>query len=157
MGFLDESKNKEQAVNLEKIEKIIQQMQSNMNLKINQQSQEIAELTKKIEFMQTHQVTAFDISSMSVEEKAAIAENNTWLFVIGVFLSLLMVICTIWLDWNTVEEDKDHTVQKIIEQNYVDTQNVWWQNETMMYNQQNGTYLTVGEHQKMRQEQQKAQ
>ena len=78
-------------------------------------------------------------------------ENNVWILGIGI----LMVICTVWLDWNIVEEDSSHRIQRMIEQNYVDTKNVWRQGDTVLYNQKNGTYLTVEEYEKMRADQQK--
>ena len=157
MGFLDErvSSNKEKVAEMEKIEKLILQMQNNVNVKINQQGEKIEELKKKIEVMQARQATSSEISDRDVEIKDAIMGNNAWIFGLGIILSVLMVICTAWLDWNTVEEDSSHRIQRMIEQNYVDTKNVWRQGDTVLYNQKNGTYLTVEEYEKMRADQQK--
>ena len=159
MGFLDERRNndKEKEVNIEKIEKLIEQMQSDVTLKMKQQDEKMAELLEEIKFLKTTRVTAMEMTDRDNSIKEKITENNIWTLGIGIILSVLMIICTAWIDWNTIEEDKNHTVEKIIKQNYVDTQNVWWQNETMQYNRNNGTYLTVEEYRKMRMEQQKAQ
>lgn len=153
MGFLDEriSGNKEKVAEMEKIEKLILQMQNNVNVKINQQGERIEELKKKIEVMQARQATSSEISDRDVEIKDAIMGNNVWILGIGI----LMIICTAWLDWNTVEEDSSHQIQRMIEQNYVDTKNVWRQGDTVLYNQKNGTYLTVEEYEKMRADQQR--
>ena len=153
MGFLDErvSSNKEKVEEMEKIEKLILQMQNNVNVKINQQGEKIEELKKKIEVMQSRQATSSEISDRDVEIKDAIMGNNVWILGIGI----LMIICTVWLDWNTVEEDSSHQIQRMIEQNYIDTKNVWRQGDTVLYNQKNGTYLTVEEYEKMRADQQK--
>ena len=153
MGFLDErvSSNKEKVAEMEKIEKLILQMQNNVNVKINQQGDKIEELKKKIELMQARQVTSSEISDRDVAIKDAIMGNNVWILGIGI----LMIICTVWLDWNTVEEDSSHQIQRMIEQNYIDTKNVWRQGDTVLYNQKNGTYLTVEEYEKMRADQQK--
>ena len=152
MGFLDErvSNDKEKTAEMEKIEKLILQMQNNVNVKINQQGEKIEELKKKIEIMQARQATSSEISDRDVEIKDAIMGSNVWILGIGI----LMIICTVWLDWNTVEEDSSHRIQRMIEQNYVDTKNVWRQGDTMLYNQKNGTYLTVEEYEKMRADQQ---
>ena len=153
MGFLDErvSNNKEKVAEMEKIEKLILQMQNNVNVnvKINQQGEKIEELKKKIEVMQARQATSSEISDRDVAIKDAIMGNNVWILGIGI----LMIICTVWLDWNTVEEDSSHQIQRMIEQNYIDTKNVWRQGDTMLYNQKNGTYLTVEEYEKMRADQ----
>ena len=152
MGFLDErvSSNKDKVAEMEKIEKLILQMQNNVNEKINQQGERIEELKKKIEVMQARQATSSEISDRDVEIKDAIMGNNVWMLGIGI----LVIICTVWLDWNTVEEDSSHRIQRMIEQNYIDTKNVWRQGDTILYNQKNGTYLTVEEYEKMRADQQ---
>ena len=151
MGFLDERvrNNKEKAAEMEKIEKLILQVQNNVNVKINQQGEKIEELKKKIEVMQACQATSSEISEREVEIKDAIMGNNVWILGIGI----LLIICTVWLDWNTVEEDSSHRIQRMIEQNYIDTKNIWRQGDTMLYNQKNGTYLTVEEYEKMRADQ----
>ena len=151
MGFLDERvrNNKEKAAEMEKIEKLILQVQNNVNVKINQQGERIEELKKKIEVMQARQATSSEISDRDVEIKDAIMGNNVWILGIGI----LLIICTVWLDWNTVEEDSSHRIQRMIEQNYIDTKNIWRQGDTMLYNQKNGTYLTVEEYEKMRADQ----
>ena len=153
MGFLDERvrNNKEKAAEMEKIEKLILQVQNNVNVKINQQGEKIEELKKKIEVMQACQATSSEISEREVEIKDAIMGNNVWILGIGI----LLIICTVWLDWNTVEEDSSHRIQRMIEQNYIDTKNIWRQGDTMLYNQKNGTYLTVEEYEKMRADQHK--
>ena len=153
MGFLDERvrNNKEKAAEMEKIEKLILQVQNNVNVKINQQGEKIEELNKKIEVMQARQATSSEITERDAEMKDAIMGNNVWILGIGI----LMIICTAWLDWNTVEEDSSHQIQKMIEQNYIDTKNVWRQGDTVLYNQKNGTYLTVEEYEKMKADQQR--
>ena len=155
MGFLDkkESQSTEQAVN---VEKIMKEIQNSINVKINQQSEKIEELTKKIEKIQVSQVTASEMSDSNQSLKEAITENSVYMLGIGVILSVLLVICTAWLDWNTVEEDRNHTVQREIEQNYIDTKNVWRQGDTILYNQRNGTYMTVEEYEKQRADLQQA-
>ena len=152
MGFLDErvSSNKEKVAEMEKIEKLILQMQNNVNVKINQQGERIEELKQKIEVMQARQATSSEISDRDVAIKDAIMGNNVWMLGIGI----LVIICTVWLDWNTVEEDSSHRIQRMIEQNYIDTKNVWRQGDTILYNQKNGTYLTIEEYEKMRADQQ---
>ena len=113
MGFLDErvSSNKEKVAEMEKIEKLILQVQNNVNVKINQQGDKIEELKKKIELMQARQATSSEISEREVEIKDAIMGNNVWILGIGI----LLIICTVWLDWNTVEEDSSHQIQRMIE------------------------------------------
>ena len=153
MGFLDERvrNNKEKAAEMEKIEKLILQVQNNVNVKINQQGEKIEELKKKIDIMQSRQATSSEISEKEVAIKDAIMGNNVWILGIGI----LLIICTAWLEWNTVEEDRSHRIQRMIEQKYVDTKNVWRQGDTVLYNQKNGTYLTMEEYEKMRADQQK--
>ena len=78
---------------------------------------------------------------------------NVYIFVKFVYVyrsGILVIICTVWLDWNTVEEDSSHRIERMIEQNYVDTKNVWRQGDTVLYNQKNGTYLTVEEYENIK-------
>lgn len=149
MGFLDkkESQSPEQSVN---VERLIKEIQSSLIVKINQQSEKIEELTKKIEKIEVRQVTASEMTDSNQSLKEAIMENSVYMLGLGIILSVLLVVCTAWIDWNTVEEDRNHTVQREIEQNYIDTKNIWRQGDTILYNQRNGTYMTVEEYEKQR-------